>query len=80
MGIEYLDMTEDGVKNGYACSCFSNKPVTSRHVDRRPVKRIWADRCRDYRETSEDGKARAKCTADTRVRTKLENEETCPNL
>ena len=41
MGIEYLNLAENGMQDDYGCCCLPDKPVTGYNIKRRSVERIW---------------------------------------
>lgn len=41
--IEDLELAQDWMRKDDTCCCFSHKPITSDHVDRRTIERIWMD-------------------------------------
>lgn len=62
MGVEYLDLTDGWVKNNHTGGSFPNKPITSSHIHRSTVERIWMNRGRYYRKSGQYSQSRPKST------------------
>jgi hypothetical protein len=53
VGVEDLELAEDGVREQHANRRFPNEPIASNNVQRRPVQRVWVYRCAHDREAGE---------------------------